>query len=134
MAPTGSKFFMGRSLIVILGVILLISGLPALPALSQIPLYPNWTNPAYDAGNTNNDPQTAINSGNVQNLQIQWIYQVQVNPFSIPGAAPALGIETTPLVTGGYVIFATPYNRLVALNAANGHELLHLQVNMSKFV
>jgi len=115
-------------------VLLLASAIPALPAASQTSQYPNWGSPAYDTGNTNYDPQNVINSGNVQNLQIQWIYQVQVNPFSIPGAAPALGIETTPLVVGGYVFFATPYNRLVALNAANGHELWHLQVNMSKFV
>ncbi len=113
---------------------LVASALTAVPASSQSAQYANWTSPAFDSGNTNNDPQSVINSANVQNLQIQWIYQVQVNPFSIPGASPALGIETTPLVVGGYVFFATPYNRLVALNAANGHELWHLQVNMSKFV
>ena len=115
--------------------LLTFSTLSAIPVFSQsISQYANWTNPAYDTGNTNNDPQTVINTGNVQNLQIQWIYQVQVNPFNIPGASPALGIETTPLVVGGFLFFATPYNRLVALNAANGHELWHLQVNMSKFV
>jgi alcohol dehydrogenase (cytochrome c) len=113
---------------------LLFSTLVSLPVFSQTNQYSNWTSPAYDSGNTNNDPQIVINSGNVQDLQIQWIYQVQVNPFSIPGASPALGIETTPLIVGGYLFFATPYNRLVALNAANGHELWHLQVNMSKFV
>ena len=105
-----------------------------LPVSSQTNQYPNWTGPGYDSGNTNNDPQNVINAGNAQNLEIQWIYQVRVNPFSIPGSAPALGIETTPLVVGGYVFIATPYNRLIALNAANGHELWHLQVNMSKFV
>ncbi len=123
-----------RSLILVALLLLAGSAFLSLPASSQSSPYANWTSPAFDAGNTNHDPQSVINSGNVQNLQIQWIYQVQVNPFSIPGASPALGIETTPLVVGGYVFFATPYNRLEALNAANGHELWHLQVNMSKFV
>ncbi len=123
-----------RARTVIVVLVLLVSSISVFPVVSQSAQYPNWTGPAYDGGNTNFDPQSVINSGNVQNLQIQWIYQVQVNPFSIPGAPPALGIETTPLVVGGYVFFATPYNRLVALNAANGHELWHLQVNMSKFV
>jgi glucose dehydrogenase len=95
--------------------------------------FANWNSPAYDSGNTNFDPQTEINSGNIQNLQVQWIYQVPVNPFHIPGAPPALGIETTPLVVSGYVIFATPYNRLIALNGATGHEVWHYQVNMSSF-
>jgi outer membrane protein assembly factor BamB len=120
--------------LVVVALLLVISTFSFLPVYSQSNQYPNWTGPAYDPSNTNNDPQNVINSGNAQNLEIQWIYQVQVNPFSIPGSAPALGIETTPLVVGGYVFFATPYNRLVALNAANGHELWHLQVNMSKFV
>ena len=124
---------MQRSAAIFVAVLIVVSSFPLISASSQTPAYTNWTYAAYDSGNTNNDPQTVINSGNVQNLQIKWIYQVQVNPFSIPGAAPALGIETTPLVVGGYVFFATPYNRLEALNAANGFEVWHLQVNMSKF-
>jgi len=124
---------MGRLFAAVVLTLLVASSLASVPVFSQASPYTNWTNPAFDSGNTNNDPQNVINSGNVQDLQIQWIYQVQVNPFNIPGASPALGIETTPLVVGGYVYFATPYNRLVALNAGNGHELWHLQVNMSKF-
>lgn len=125
---------MPRRIAIILAILLIVSALPSIPVLSQANPYSNWTSAAYDSGNTNNDPQNVINSGNVQNLQIQWIYQVQVNPFSIPGASPALGIETTPLVVGGFVYFATPYNRLIAINAASGTELWHLQVNMSQFV
>ncbi|HZW84886.1 MAG TPA: PQQ-binding-like beta-propeller repeat protein [Nitrososphaerales archaeon] len=125
---------MKKAVTALFSALLLLSVAATAPGYSQTPQFANWTGPAYDVGNTNNDPQAVINSGNVQNLQIQWIYQVQVNPYSIPGAAPSLGIETTPLVVGGYVFFATPYNRLIALNAANGHELWHLQVNMSSFV
>ena len=50
----------------------------------------NWAYPAYDANNTNFNPQNAINKDNVGQLQLSWIYQVPVNPFHIIGAAPAL--------------------------------------------
>lgn len=57
-----------------------------------------------------------------------------INPFSIPGAAPSLGIETTPLIINGVAYVATPYNRLIALNVANGQVLWYYQANLSSFV
>ena len=93
----------------------------------------NWPYPAFDPNNTNFDPQTAINNNNVAQLQLSWVYQVPVNPFHIAGAAPALGIETTPLVVSGIVYFATPYNRLIALNSVTGAVVWFYQVNMSAF-
>ena len=96
--------------------------------------YPNWPAPAYDDQNTNYDPQNTINASNVASLQTKWIYQVPVNPYSIPGAPPALGIETQPIVQRGIVYVATPYNRLVALNTQTGAIVWEYQVNMTKFI
>jgi alcohol dehydrogenase (cytochrome c) len=93
----------------------------------------NWTSPAYDQFNSNSDPQTLITQSNVPNLQLSWVYQVPLNPFQIAGAAPALGIETTPLVSGGIAYVATPYNKIIALNLDNGHVVWSYQVNMSGF-
>jgi len=95
--------------------------------------YSNWSASSYDYQNTNYDPQNVINASNVNQLAISWIYQVPVNPFSIPGAPPALGIETQPLVVDGVVYIATPYNRLIALNSVTGTMLWDYQVNMSQF-
>ncbi len=81
---------------------------------------PNWPASSYDYQNTNNDPQNVINVNNVLSLQLRWIYQIPVNPFSIPGAPPALGIETQPLVDNGIVYIATPYNDIIALNTGTG--------------
>lgn len=103
-------------------------------AKSQSISYPDWTGPAYNSYNTNFDPQTVINSSNVQNLQVKWIYQVPENPYDIPGAAPALGIETTPLIINGIVYFATPYNRITALVASTGALLWSYQVNLDNFL
>lgn len=95
--------------------------------------YSNWTAASYDHQNTNYDPQNVINASNVDRLAVSWIYQVPENPFSIPGAPPALGIETQPLVVNGIVYFATPYNRLIALNSLTSGVIWDYQVNMSQF-
>ncbi|MDA4115436.1 MAG: PQQ-binding-like beta-propeller repeat protein [Thaumarchaeota archaeon] len=96
----------------------------------------NWPASSFDYQNTNNDPQNVININNVQDLGVNWIYQIPVNPFSIPGAPPALGIEAQPLVSNGIVYIATPYNSVVALNAATGNLAWSspFQVNMTKFI
>jgi glucose dehydrogenase len=94
---------------------------------------PNWSYPAYDSNNTNFNPQNVINKDTIGQLQLSWIYQVPVNPYHIVGAPPALGIETTPLVVSGIVYVATPYNRLIALNALTGGVVWYYQVNMSEF-
>ncbi len=96
--------------------------------------YPNWSSPGYDNYNSNYDPQNVVNSANVNQLQVSWVYQVPENPYNIPGTARSLGIETTPLVVQGYVYFATPYNLVEALNSNTGNILWQYQVNMTKFV
>lgn len=96
--------------------------------------YANWTSPGYNQYNTDYDPQNVINSGNVNQLQVSWVYQVPENPYNIPGTARSLGIETTPLVVSGYVYFATPYNLVEALNSNTGDVLWQYQVNLDKFV
>jgi glucose dehydrogenase len=94
----------------------------------------NWPASAYDYQNSNNDPQTDINAGNVANLELRWGYQIPVNPYSIPGAPPALGIETQTIVVSGIAYVATPYNRIIALNTATGATVWSYQVDMTKFI
>jgi len=120
-----------RSLVVVVVLsVLLLSGWGKVVAQGTDP---NWPYPAYDANNTNYDPQDVINKDNVGQLQLSWIYQVPVNPFHILGAPPALGIETTPLVVNGIAYIATPYNRLIALSTVTGAVVWYYQVNMSEF-
>jgi glucose dehydrogenase len=117
-------------------LIILTAGLSLLPVQNQIIAQSealNWSLPGYDQFNTNNDPQNLINVNNVNTLQVKWIYQVPVNPFLIPGSPPALGIETTPLIVNGIIYVATPYNRIMALNAENGRLVWYYQVNLSSF-
>jgi alcohol dehydrogenase (cytochrome c) len=94
----------------------------------------NWPASAYDYQNSNNSPQTDINVKNVGSLELRWIYQIPVNPYSIPGAPPALGVETQALVRNGITYIATPYNRVIALNTATGAVVWSYQVNMTQFI
>jgi alcohol dehydrogenase (cytochrome c) len=95
---------------------------------------PNWPASSYDFQNTNYNPQTVINVNNVKDLQLTWLYQIPVNPFNIPGAPPALGIETQPLVDQGIVYIATPYNDIIALSSVTGSTLWSFQINMTAFI
>ena len=94
----------------------------------------SWPASSYDYQNSNYNPQTDINSGNVGSLELRWIYQIPVNPFSIPGAPPALGVETQAIVVKGITYVATPYNRIIALNSQSGAVVWDYQVNMTKFI
>src|SRR6266550_6523679 len=76
--------------------------------------YFNWPASAYDYQNSNYDPQNDINVNNVQHLEFRWGFQIPVNPYSIPGAPPALGIETQAIVKSGIAYVATPYNLIFA--------------------
>ncbi len=63
-------------------------------------------------------PLKAINSGNVQNMSLQWVYR-----STAPGAA-GVAIKGTPLEVNG-VIYLTAPDHVWALDARNGHELWH---------
>jgi alcohol dehydrogenase (cytochrome c) len=103
-------------------------------AASSSPSVANWPASSFDYQNTNNDPQTTINVNNVLSLIPRWIYQIPVNPFNIPGAPPALGVETQPLIVNGIVYIATPYNRVIALNTVTGSIVWTYQINMTAFI
>lgn len=102
-------------------------------AYSQDPNF-NWVHPAADRQNSNFNAQTAINRDNVGNLQFKWAYQVSEDPFKIPFVAPALGLQTAPLLVSGIVYFGTFYNRVIALNAESGAEIWRYQINVTEFL
>src|SRR3970040_2268587 len=93
----------------------------------------NWELPGFDSRNTNFNPQTQINSENVADVELKWIYQVPAKPAGTKNAVPPEGIQTTPLVINGVVYFATGYNRLIALEGSSGRELWSFQANISSY-
>ena len=55
-------------------------------------------------------------------LKLAWQWQTGEQPLAAYGTSPGM-FEATPLVVGGVMYLSTPYNRVVALDAASGREL-----------
>jgi quinoprotein glucose dehydrogenase len=95
----------------------------------------DWQDYGRDGGNARFSPLTEINSANVARLHQAWVYHMRPEGFkaeTFPGLPEtmrkrfATGFspsEATPLVVKGVMYIPTPYGRVVALDAATGHEL-----------
>ncbi|MDH5759601.1 MAG: pyrroloquinoline quinone-dependent dehydrogenase [Gemmatimonadota bacterium] len=77
---------------------------------------------------TKHSALASIDRGNVSGLEVAWTWATGDVPVSgpvrpIPGQEVRAGnFETTPLVLGDTMYLSTPFNRVVALNAATGEE------------
>ncbi|HSA81646.1 MAG TPA: PQQ-binding-like beta-propeller repeat protein, partial [Geminicoccaceae bacterium] len=76
-----------------------------------------WTVYGGDLSNTRYAVNDQINSDNVQNLHLKWIFQT-----GIIGS-----FENTPIVEDGVMYITTPYNHVFAIDAATGRELWHYE-------
>ena len=63
-------------------------------------------------------PLKQINTGNVEQLQRAWTYEVPQGPNSGIEA-----FESTPLMIDGVLYFTTPTSRAIAVNGETGKEL-----------
>ena len=91
--------------------------------LAQIENPPTTTWPTYngDYSGRRYSPLLKINSANVKNLSLAWIYDV-----------PAGGtVKGTPLQVGGVLYFTTP-NHAYAVEARTGRELWHFTFTRSR--
>src|SRR5690349_18024423 len=84
--------------------------------------------PAYggDAGGLKYSALTTIDRSNVSRLTVAWTWKTGEQPVTPPGASiPARPgqFQVTPLAIGDTLFLSTPFNRVVALNAATGREL-----------
>jgi quinoprotein glucose dehydrogenase len=109
----------------------------------------DWPTYGHDSGGQRYSPLTQINTSNVAQLKDVWTYHMRpasaaAAPVAVPsaaetaqraveGAAPVFrrrgagsrfnASQTTPLVVNGVMYISTPYQRVVALDAATGKEL-----------
>lgn len=94
-------------------------------ANAKMPAGPGeWPMVGRDPGGTRFSPLTEITPANVHDLKVAWIYHMQ--PPSPGGAANGSShlriSEDQPLVIGDTMYVTTPYSRIVALDATDGHE------------
>jgi quinoprotein glucose dehydrogenase len=81
-----------------------------------------WAYYGGDPGGQKYSTLTDINRANVQKLALAWAWRTGETPLPEFGTSPGM-FETTPLEIDGVLYFSTPYNRIIALEAASGREL-----------
>lgn len=70
-------------------------------------------------------PLADINTGNVNRLEQAWVYRYGHDDY-FDGSPPyhrGTSSETTPILVGDRLIFTTPTNRVIALDAESGRQL-----------
>lgn len=85
-----------------------------------------WPVYGADAGNSKFSPLGDIDRSNVAGLELAWEWrtgEVPVPETDSTLAARPGNFQVTPLMIGDTLFLSTPYNRVVALDAASGREL-----------
>ncbi len=88
-----------------------------------------WPTYGGDAAGTRHSALTAVNRETVSRLRVAWTWETGDVPVPgpmrpIPGQDVRAGnFEVTPVVIGDTMYLTTPYNRVVALNAATGERI-----------
>ena len=93
-----------------------------------------WPTYGHDPGGMRFSPLTQITPANVSALEVAWTYHMKPAASTTSTPAPegrgrgrgGLGFaasEVTPLVVGGTMFIATPYSRVVAVEATTGKEI-----------
>src|SRR5262249_22950634 len=80
----------------------------------------DWPTYGNDPGGTRYSPLVQIDRANVANLRVAWTYRTGERGGAPPYAHMAF--EATPLMLDGTLYLSTPYNRVIALDAATGAE------------
>jgi quinoprotein glucose dehydrogenase len=110
-------------------------GSALLAACAAPPTSTDWPTYHHNSGGTRYSPLTEITPDNVTNLRVAWTYHMRPStaatggpPSSDADAPPAARptrfsvSQATPLVIDGTMYVATPYGRVVALDADTGLE------------
>lgn len=93
----------------------------------------SWRHYGADAGGTRYSPHTEISPGNIHELRQAWSYRT--GDTSDGGRYPGNStFKATPVLQDDTLFVSTPFNRVIALNAANGEErwTFDPQVDFSK--
>ncbi len=98
----------------------------ATPARGDAAEVASWPYTGGDAGGARYSPLAEIDRGNVARLELAWSYRH--GDYRRGGLLPdwrlsATAFEASPLVVEGRLYFPTPFNRVIALDAATGEEL-----------
>jgi quinoprotein glucose dehydrogenase len=90
----------------------------------------DWPQYAGDEGGSRYSHLDQINRENIQDLEVAWTYKTG-HLDRVPGHLSFLrklvGFQVTPIIlpedVGGYLVFCTPFNEIIALNGATGEKV-----------
>ena len=103
-----------------LGVALLFTGCICASFAAARAQTVEWRSPAGDPAGTHYSPLAAINRSNVTELRVAWKWKTEEEPKN--GATPGV-FEASPVMVNDVLYLSTPYNRVVALDAATGERI-----------
>ena len=84
----------------------------------------NWELPDGNIQNQDYNPQTQINSSDVQYLGLSWIYPLPDKPLALTSTgAGGEGVGMSILIVNGTAIATTVFDEILAFNVANGDVL-----------
>ena len=87
----------------------------------------NWEYHNANAWGTNYNPQTQLNSGNVEHLEVKWMYpipsSVDVGQNEIPGFGSVEGSMAVPLIIDGNVYLILNRKTVLAMDASDGSSI-----------
>jgi quinoprotein glucose dehydrogenase len=86
----------------------------------------NWTSWGHDAGGTRFSPLKQIHRGNVGKLKQAWEFHTE------EAITAKSAFEATPLFVDGVLYFSTPFNQVIALDAATGQQKWRYNPEISK--
>jgi quinoprotein glucose dehydrogenase len=93
-------------------------------ALAHVARADDWSAYGRDLAGTRFSPLTQISPANVASLKPAWTFHTgDISDGKVKGGGPRSGFETTPLVIDGRMYLTTPFNRVIALDAASGRQL-----------
>ncbi len=99
------------------GVLALLCGVSAAARVPDV----DWPVYGGDSGGLKYSALADIDRGNVGSLQLAWAWETGETAKAEFGTSPGL-FEATPVVVEGVMYLPTPYNQVVAIDAATGHE------------
>jgi quinoprotein glucose dehydrogenase len=100
---------------------LILTGFALAATAAQRPDH-DWPYYGADQAATKYSSLADISTANVRHLKLAWRWETGEQPLAQYGTTPGK-FEATPIVIGGVMYLSTPYNRVVALDAASGREL-----------
>lgn len=109
----------GASVVVALTAVAHLAG-PATLNARQTPTI-GWPVYGGDQGGQKYSPLDQVNRETVSRLELAWAWKTGEQPLEHFGTVPG-AFQNTPLMIDGVLYVSTPYNRVVALDAASGRQ------------